>query len=216
MCHLSHFQLFGTLRPVAQANVESDGGAHLTTQVREATPDARANGTTTVLVFQLGASGTVPAGGYTVRLNGDGSYDPDGTIVGWAWDVMYSPNAGSISFSAATSKTTDVTFTGAGVHTIRLTVTDDEAHTRSVTVVVVLNRNPEAWFFLDGFAVAQSVLPLGTFGAVSEAEDPDTVPVGDPNRDPRDELYDNFTYTWAVDDVRSGEARVGVGGARWS
>ncbi len=64
-----------------------------------------------------------------VKLDGSGSTDPDGTIISWVWDEGES--------QIATGETPNVTF-AVGVHTVTLTVTDDqEAAARDEVIVTV-------------------------------------------------------------------------------
>ena len=56
----------------------------------------------------------------TVQFNSDGSYDPDGTIVGYFWQ------SGSLS---TTNPNPSYTFSNPGSYTITLTITDDDGAT---------------------------------------------------------------------------------------
>ena len=74
-------------------------------------------------------------GAETVTLDGSGSYDADGTIVSWSWEEA--------DVEIATGETAQVSLTP-GVHTITLTVTDNETLTGSDVVVVEVNVPPVA------------------------------------------------------------------------
>ena len=209
VCHLSHYQMFGTLRPVAVASVVSAPDSEPPVRsVREATPDARDNATSPVVVYQLGTS-PVPAGGYTLDVTSAGSYSQDGTINSYLWDVWASATPGGISFSDATGTSTDVTVSAAGTHSIRLTVTDDNDISRTVSIVIVLNRPPSVVLTPDTPAVAADVLATGEWYVTAAVTDPDTVAEGATGRDPRDELYDAHTFEWTIDDVRGVCGRAG-------
>ena len=69
-----------------------------------------------------------------VTLNGSGSYDPDGTITSWVWKEG--------ATVLATGETAPVVLS-VGVHTITLTVTDDDspANTATDTVVVTIDES---------------------------------------------------------------------------
>jgi subtilisin len=71
-------------------------------------------------------------GAESVILNGSDSFDPDGTIVSYAWTEDGSPlGTGSI-----------ITYNfGIGVHTVTLTVEDDGGQTDNDVVVITINAN---------------------------------------------------------------------------
>jgi hypothetical protein len=78
------------------------------------------------------------SGGEVVTLNGSGSSDADGSIVNYRWvdddaTVLYN----------GPSATRAVTL-GIGVHDITLTVTDDDGHTATDTVRIVVEQGPVA------------------------------------------------------------------------
>ena len=54
-----------------------------------------------------------------------GSADPDGTISGYAWDFG--------DGSTGTGKTSNRTYTAAGIYTVKLTVTDNRGGTATTT-----------------------------------------------------------------------------------
>lgn len=67
----------------------------------------------------------------TVNVNGANSVDPDGSIVSYAWSFG--------NGQTATGPTASVTYTTAASYQIRLTVTDNNGGTRSVTTTVVVS-----------------------------------------------------------------------------
>ncbi len=71
------------------------------------------------------------SGSEAVTLDGSGSVDADGTIVSWSWSVN--------GLEVGTGETLDVA-AHAGIHTVTLTVTDDEGATDTddVTITVQL------------------------------------------------------------------------------
>ncbi len=127
-----------------------------------------ATGTVTVLNRAPSASFTAstssPTTGQTITFNST-STDPDGTVASYAWDTnddgQYDDGTGS-SVQAA--------FSGAGSHTVRLRITDDDGAPATAQLVVdVGNRPPSA-----GFNFAPSAPATGdqvTF--TSTSSDPD-------------------------------------------
>ncbi|MDF1565123.1 MAG: PKD domain-containing protein [Deltaproteobacteria bacterium] len=69
--------------------------------------------------------------GEVVNFDGTGSSDPDGTIVGYAWDFGDGAPAGS-------GPTVSHTYGSNGVYTVTLTVTDDRGLTGTDTTAVVI------------------------------------------------------------------------------
>ena len=72
----------------------------------------------------------------SVALNGTGSTDPDGTIIGFTWTKVAGPVAGTIC-NPATSSTT-VTGLTAGVYTFELSIVDDSSAIDRDTVIVTV------------------------------------------------------------------------------
>ena len=72
--------------------------------------------------------------GATVHFDGSRSTDPDGTVVGYAWDFG----------DGATSKGAQVShgFTAAGTYTVALTVTDDRGATGRATLTATVTDAP--------------------------------------------------------------------------
>ena len=79
-----------------------------------------------------------PTSGYaplTVSFSGSGSYDPDGTIVSYAWDFGDGTVGNGISIEHI--------YTGSGTFTAQLTVTDDKgAQNKSTVTITVVNQAP--------------------------------------------------------------------------
>jgi len=75
----------------------------------------------------------------TVSVDASGSYDPDGTIVSYAWDWG--------DGTTGTGKTATHTYTTVGTKTITLTVTDNGGATATATkTVTIVNTPPTASF----------------------------------------------------------------------
>ncbi|MFW6154893.1 MAG: PKD domain-containing protein [Planctomycetota bacterium] len=72
-------------------------------------------------------------GSEDVTLDGSGSYDPDGTIVGYVW------KEGDTQIATGVSPTVTLSV---AVHTIDLTVTDDGGATATDTVVITVKQGP--------------------------------------------------------------------------
>jgi PKD repeat protein len=68
-----------------------------------------------------------PAIGQLITLNGSSSYDPDGTITAYQWDLDGNGTPDAIG------PVTTVRFYSAGLRSVRLTVTDNAGLTNSVT-----------------------------------------------------------------------------------
>ena len=75
-----------------------------------------------------------PLVGKTFTLNASASYDPDGTIVGYAWDF-----GDGIS---DTGEITTHTYAAADTYTVTLTVTDDDGLTDTATKDVTVSEVP--------------------------------------------------------------------------
>lgn len=101
------------------------------------------------------ASGS-PTSGMTplvVSFNGSGSYDPDGTIVSYAWNFGDGATAPGIAPSH--------TYTTPGTYSARLTVTDNQGASASATVAISANSSlPSAPGALAAAAVSGSQINL--------------------------------------------------------
>jgi PKD repeat protein len=73
-------------------------------------------------------SGTAPL---TVSFDGGGSYDPDGSITGYAWD--FGDGSGSSSLMSPSH-----TYSAAGTYIAQLTVTDNASATATANVTIVV------------------------------------------------------------------------------
>jgi PKD repeat protein len=85
-----------------------------------------------------------------VQFSGDGSYDPDGTVVGYSWD--FGDGDGS---SAANP---DHTYEWPGSYTASLTVTDDRGETDTATLQIEALQDPERVVYVG--AIDMSVVPV--------------------------------------------------------
>jgi chitodextrinase len=85
-------------------------------------------------VAQIQASTTTPLVNEEMVFEGSGSYDPDGNIVGYAWE-----------FGDGNTASTEVarhTYIQAGVYTVRLRVTDNKSATGQATLQVTVLAEP--------------------------------------------------------------------------
>jgi PKD repeat protein len=85
-------------------------------------------------VAAIGSSGTGGQAPYTVNFDGTGSSDPDGSIVGYAWDFGNDRTASTATGSA--------TYTQPGTYTVSLTVTDNRGATGTTTREIVVTGAP--------------------------------------------------------------------------
>ncbi len=69
-----------------------------------------------------------------VSLNGSASYDPNGSIIDYAWDVQ---DDGTYDVNGSQS-ITNYTYTTTGTYTVRLQVTDNEGNTATDTATVTV------------------------------------------------------------------------------
>jgi len=101
--------------------------------------------------------------GETITFNASASYDPDGTITSYFWNLGDGTNATGISTSHAYSEN--------GTYTVTLTITDNEGATGSTSAAkTILNRSPVAVFTES--AETGYTGELFTFNA-SASHDPD-------------------------------------------
>ncbi|BDV29518.1 PDK repeat-containing protein [Microbacterium terricola] len=102
--------------------------------------------------------------GLKVDVNGSASTDSDGSIASYAWQF------GDPAGSTATGATASHTYTAAGTYTVRLTVTDDDGATDTITHDVTVaatptNASPTAAF---------TATPTGLTVAVDAADSDDS------------------------------------------
>ncbi len=81
---------------------------------------------------------TLPVNAVTV--NGNGSYDPDGTIRSYSWSKVSGPVGGTIANPAAAA--TQISGLTAGNYVFRLVVVDNRGATGSVTLTIRVNGIP--------------------------------------------------------------------------
>ncbi|MDQ6843401.1 MAG: PKD domain-containing protein, partial [Bacteroidota bacterium] len=76
----------------------------------------------------------------SVQLNGNGSYDPDGTVASYSW----TKTAGPAQFTISNSKIINPVFSNliAGTYTLSLTVTDNKGATNTDFINVIVNPVP--------------------------------------------------------------------------
>jgi len=132
-----------------------------------------------------GLDQTVPLGA-TVYLDGGGSVDPDGTLVGFEWAVE-TPSGTTTAHDCLSSDCAQASFdpSQTGVYAVTLTVTDDDGHTASDTLYVTVTEEEPPSVTLTG---------------------PDTLQVGEPGTfELHGERGDNFlsAVTWRVDGDRA-------------
>ena len=89
-----------------------------------------------VVIFTYSPSN--PLANQTVRFDAGDSYDPDGTIVNYAWDFG--------DDTTDTGMIVNHNYTAAGTYTVNLTVTDDDALTSSTSVLITVLEKPLASF----------------------------------------------------------------------
>jgi Secretion system C-terminal sorting domain/PKD domain len=126
-------------------------------------------------VANAGSNQTITAPASSVILNGSSSFDPDGTIVSYAW-VMTS-GQGSVILSNSNTVMASVTGLTPGTFTFQLTVTDNSGATNSDQVTVTVNPDVNK-INLPPVAIAGSdttiYLPVSSFLLnASNSYDPD-------------------------------------------
>ncbi|WP_343702997.1 PKD domain-containing protein [Chitinophaga sp.] len=117
---------------VFELTVKDDKGAIATSNVTVTVNSA----TNLPPVANAGYNTTITLPVSSVRLDGSGSADPDGTIASYNWVKLGGPAAATIAQSA--SAVTDVTGLTAGTYVFQLTVKDDKGAvaTSNVTITV--------------------------------------------------------------------------------
>lgn len=120
----THVYSFGVY--IARLEVTDDGGLVDTdttmVTISNQPPVADANGPYTETI------------GMPIILDGSGSYDPDGTIINWEWDL---DNDGQ--FDDASGETITLTFGSVGTHVVGIRVTDEygESDTDEASVTII-------------------------------------------------------------------------------
>jgi serralysin len=111
-------------------------------------------------------TGTTPL---TVAFNGSSSYDPDGSIVSYAWTFG--------DGSTASSTNPSHTYTSVGTFVATLTVTDNRGGTNSTSKTISVQADPSAIVYIGG--IAMQAVPAGG-GSYAQA----TVSIQRPNGAP--------------------------------
>jgi PKD repeat protein len=88
--------------------------------------------------------------GQLVTFNGSASYDPDGSIVDWAWNFGEAPTA---SGPIATH-----TYASQGNYTVTLTVTDNDGNSSSTSKVVPVYAYQPAMLYIDPANITDTTL----------------------------------------------------------
>jgi YD repeat-containing protein len=131
-------------------------------------------------VAQASANPTSGIAPLTVQFSAAGSTDPDGTIVGYAW------NFGDGNSSAETDPTH--TYNDAGVYQATLTVTDDGGASSSAAVTVTVNDATQDEIHVQAQTVTRQSLRRFARGV-------DTVLVTDQNNQPVGGVLVTATYS---------------------
>ena len=112
---------------------------------------------------------TGPKAGQAISFDGSGSFDPDGTVVAWSWNVGAPLHGGGGTSNVSGDGTPHATirFPTAGIYPVTLTVTDNGGKTSSVTQNVAVS---SADLKSGAFATDQTDMS-GCSGAVMATED---------------------------------------------
>jgi PKD repeat protein len=86
----------------------------------------------------------------TLTFNGSSSYDPDGSVVNWAWDFGEPP--------LASGPIVTHTYMSPGNYTVTLTVTDNNATNNSTSKVVPVYVNLPAMLYIDPANITDTTL----------------------------------------------------------
>ncbi len=150
-----------------------------------ATTEKEATGTP---VAEAGQGGTFTAD-QPIRLNGDGSYDPDGDELTYQWSFSRVPTTSSLmsntnAFSSNNSADTQTTFFAdtAGTYIVDLVVTDSTGLVSAPDSVVVL--------------VEEGQLPIAEAGVDVDLDEGESTTLDGSNS--ADPLGRNLTYQWGL------------------
>lgn len=87
----------------------------------------------TAVIYTSASSGTSPL---TIRMHGNSSSDPDGTIVFWEWDF---DGDGAYDYGSATTSDIYYTYDLVGTFQLGLRITDNEGYTGTATRTITVN-----------------------------------------------------------------------------
>ncbi len=109
------------------------------------------------------ASFNVTVVGLTADVDGSASYDPDGTVVSWAWEWGDSTTGAGVTASH--------TYAAAGTYAVNLTVTDNDGLTGTVRRAVAVGLGPQPPHVL--FSLTVDGLHFRLLADASASFDPD-------------------------------------------
>ncbi len=121
---------------VVRLRVTDDGGKSATTTVAISATNAEGKIPPVAVLQAVPTSGQAPL---LVNFSGLASFDPNGTITAYAWDLD-----GDGEFDDAFTATTSRTFTSAGEFLVRLRVTDNEGASASASTTITVTVPPGA------------------------------------------------------------------------
>jgi hypothetical protein len=129
-----------------ELTVTDNRGASTKAQVKVTVQEAVGNkppvadaGTDQTITLPPPGNGKLTNG--SVKLDGNGSYDPDGTIVSYSW--MKLDGASAVTISNVNTATPTVSGLKAGIYTFELKVTDNAGVTTKDQVTIFVNPAPE-------------------------------------------------------------------------
>jgi hypothetical protein len=139
------FNLVNATSPVTDVNGLTEGVYQFQLQVTDNNGSAGISVTQVTVytkpdippVANAGTSQTLPAGTTSTTLTGSGT-DADGTIAGYLWTQTAGSN---VTISSPASPTTIVTGLSAGIYTFKLTVTDNQGATGTITLNITVKAN---------------------------------------------------------------------------
>jgi len=105
----------------------------------------------------VAAASATPVSGYaplTVSFSSSGSFDPDGTLVGYSWNF----GDGGTSTAANPSHT----YNSVGTFTATLTVTDDRGGTSGKSVTITVNPDPAKVLHVQSIVISTVTSRSGT------------------------------------------------------